>query len=301
DLLRLDAIHGIYDFSATPMLSELSPCQIIAEDERNDCRYIRNQNFALWNDDFHHALHSLLTGEKQSYYSDFNGLESLARCLDRGLVYDGNYSNFRKKRQGNSSKNVPYSHFISFIQNHDQVGNRPEGERLGQLVSKEREKIAAAIHILSPMTPMLFMGQEYGEQNPFQYFVDFEDQKLMEAVTEGRKREFHSQQMPHPGQESFENSKLSWEKDEALFVAYKQLLEIRKQFTPKEVTSENVVVDRGESWLSWEYPTNRGVLNILLVWGECHHKPVGRVIYSTKPIPADWNFQDELLLVQIRS
>jgi len=277
DMLRLDAIHGIYDFSAMPMLPELIDAvqeaskslgrmvRVIAESGQNDARVIRSKDVggwdlcAIWNDDYHHAAHVTLTGEQGTYYKDFNGLSDLAASLSKGFVYDGKYSEFRKRRHGNRSTDLPFEKFIVFLQNHDQIGNRPLGDRLSTLVSKDRLKVAACITLLSPSVPMLFMGEEYGETAPFEYFVDYANEKLMRAIFEGRKREFHRQDMPFPGKESFDNSHLTWKRDNELFSLYKSLISIRKTYPPKpEMTGDDMHVyySPEEDWLAWEYPTD---------------------------------------------
>jgi maltooligosyltrehalose trehalohydrolase len=208
DALRIDAVHAILDFSARPFLDALSRevhrtaeqlnrrIYCIAESALNDTRIIRPRElggFALdaqWNDDFHHAVHVLLTGEQAGYYQDFGRLQQLARAWRRGFVYDGQYSGYRQRAHGNSSRNIPARQLVVFAQNHDQIGNRMLGERLSRLVSFEGLKLAAGLVLLSPFIPLLFMGEEYGETAPFQYFIDHSDPQLVDAVREGRRREF---------------------------------------------------------------------------------------------------------------
>ncbi|HDH53200.1 MAG TPA: DUF3459 domain-containing protein [Nitrospirae bacterium] len=144
----------------------------------------------LWNDDFHHAVHTLLTGESSGYYIDFGKAGQLVKSLKEGYVFSGQYSEFRKRNHGNSSEDLPADSFIIFSQNHDQTGNRMFGERLSSLVSFESLKLAAGIVLLSPYIPLLFMGEEYGETAPFFYFTSHSDTHLIEGVREGRKREF---------------------------------------------------------------------------------------------------------------
>jgi len=208
DALRLDAVHAILDFSAQPFLMELGEAvheraerldrriYLIPESDLNDTRIIRSQELggygldAQWNDDFHHALHTLLTGEQEGYYRDFGRLGQLAKAFREGFVYSGEYSAFRRRRHGNSSHEDPASQFVVFAQNHDQVGNRMSGERLSQLVSFEALKLVASVVLLSPFIPLLFMGEEYGETAPFQYFVSHSDPTLVDATQRGRKEEF---------------------------------------------------------------------------------------------------------------
>ena len=210
DALRLDAIHSIFDFGACHILCELTEAvhaqadrlgraiHVIAESDLNDARVISPMvegGYGLdgqWNDDFHHALHTVLTGERRGYYEDFGRLDQLATALCEGFVYSGQRSTFRRRHQGNSSKSRPLSQFIAFSQNHDQIGNRAQGERLSTVVPHEALKVAAATYLLAPKTPLLFMGEEYGEKAPFQYFTDHEDPALVEAVRKGRRAEFAS-------------------------------------------------------------------------------------------------------------
>jgi maltooligosyltrehalose trehalohydrolase len=256
DALRLDAIHGISDMSAKPFLSELAEkveefskatgktCNLIAESDLNDSKVTRSREFggygidAQWCDDFHHALHTLLTGEKQGYYSDFEGVKHLVKTMREGFVYSGEYSQFRRKNHGNSSKDVPATQFVAFSQNHDQIGNRMRGERLSTLVSFESLKLAAGTVLFSPYIPLLFMGEEYGEDSPFLYFVSHSDPTLIEAVRQGRKKEFSEfkwqGEPPDPqSAETFLKSKINWEKrkqghHKVLLGFYQQLIWLRK-------------------------------------------------------------------------
>ena len=208
DALRLDAIHSIMDFSASPFLSQLTEAvgdlrneegrmmYLIPESDLNDSRIVTPRDEggygldAQWNDDFHHAIHTLLTGERDGYYGDFGGIGHLARAFTEGFVYSGQYSAYRKRRHGNPSRHLPAGKFVVFAQNHDQVGNRMRGERLARLVCFESLKLAAGVVLLSPFLPLLFMGEEYGEVAPFLYFVHHGDTDLIEAVRKGRKEEF---------------------------------------------------------------------------------------------------------------
>jgi maltooligosyltrehalose trehalohydrolase len=207
DALRLDALHAIVDLSAYPFLAELADAvrelaaaterrlHLIAESDLNDTKLIRSRaqgGFGLdaqWNDDFHHALHALLTGERHGYYQDFGAVRDLAKAFQEGYVYTGQYSRFRRRCHGNASGDLPARQFVVFSQNHDQVGNRMLGERLSRLVSFEASKLAAGSVLLSPYVPLLFMGQEYAEPAPFQYFTHHSDPGLIEAVRQGRRRE----------------------------------------------------------------------------------------------------------------
>ncbi|HSN05046.1 MAG TPA: malto-oligosyltrehalose trehalohydrolase [Nitrospira sp.] len=208
DALRLDSIHGIFDFSARHILQELADAVhaeaeragrmvfVIAESDLNDARVIcppAMGGFGLdgqWNDDFHHALRVTLTGERKGYYQDFDGLVDLAAALRDGFVYQGRRSAYRRRRHGNSSRACSSSQFVVFAQNHDQVGNRALGDRLSTQIPFDALKVATALVLLSPNIPLLFMGEEYGETAPFQYFIEHGDPQLIEAVRQGRRREF---------------------------------------------------------------------------------------------------------------
>ncbi|MGE5300524.1 MAG: malto-oligosyltrehalose trehalohydrolase [Acidobacteriota bacterium] len=210
DALRIDAIHGIYDFSAKPFLLELTEAlhtyaketgryiYIIAESDLNDSRTVsapETGGYGLdcqWSEDFHHSLHVLLTGEKTGYYEDFGMTEDLEKAMREGFVYDGRYSAYRKRSHGNSSEKVPAHGFVVFSQNHDQVGNRAKGDRLSSILSFDKLKLAAGVVILSPFIPLLFMGEEYGETARFLYFVSHSEKALIDAVRKGRQQEFAS-------------------------------------------------------------------------------------------------------------
>ena len=143
-----------------------------------------------WSDDFHHSLHSLLTGERAGYYSDFGDVHHLAVTMRNGWFYAGQHSNFRRRKHGNSPAGLARSNFVVCIQNHDQIGNRARGDRLSELLDFEGLKLAAGVTVLAPFVPLLFMGEEYGEKAPFQYFTSHSDAGLIEAVRKGRKEEF---------------------------------------------------------------------------------------------------------------
>lgn len=208
DALRLDAIHSIMDRNARPFLAELAisvqnlgrrtgrNVYLIAESDLNDAKVVRSCEAggygmdAQATDDFHHALHVGLTGESSGYYQDFGGLSDVAQALRDGLVYSGQYSNYRRRRHGNSPRDIPAGRFVVFAQNHDQVGNRMLGERLSRLISFEGLKLAAGVVLLSPYIPLLFMGEEYGETVPFNFFISHGDEALIKAVRRGRREEF---------------------------------------------------------------------------------------------------------------
>ena len=256
DALRLDAVHAIKDFSARPFLQELAsavrgrarelhrPCFVVAESNLNDPRIIRSEASggygldAQWNDDFHHALHALLTGERSGYYEDFGELAHLVEAFRNAFVYTGQYSVFRKRRHGRSPDGTESEQFVVYAQNHDHIGNRLLGERLSQLVDFARLKLAAGVVLLSPFIPLLFMGEEYGETAPFAYFVSHSDPQLIEAVRRGRREEFASFQwqgeVPDPQSENtFQQCKLQRQRTQesglgVLESFYRELTMLRK-------------------------------------------------------------------------
>jgi maltooligosyltrehalose trehalohydrolase len=281
DALRLDAIHGIFDRSAQPLLSQLSTAvdelaqasnrqlYLIAESDLNDSRFVTPrcaQGYGLhaqWNDDFHHALHSLQTKEQFGYYRDFGSLSDLKFAMQRGYVYTGQYSEYRQRRQGNSPDEIKPSQFVVFSQNHDQVGNRMLGERSSSLLSFEALKLSAAAVILSPFLPLLFMGEEYGETAPFLYFTNHADQALGEAVRKGRRAAFaHSQpqqEIPDPQAKStFARSRLDHrlrhrEQHQALWSFYRELIRLRKHLpalSELDASSTEVTGREGDNLLA---------------------------------------------------
>jgi len=257
DGLRIDAVHGIPDFSAYPFLEELAVAvhemaerlnrrvYLIAESDLNDTRIVRSRElggFGLdsqWNDDFHHALHTLLTNEDAGYYQDFGELHHLVKAFREGFVYSGDYSFYRKRRHGNSSRQLAAERFIVFSQNHDQVGNRAQSERLSTLVSFEALKLAAGVVMLSPFIPLLFMGEEYGDTAPFNYFISHSDPDLIKAVRYGRREEFASfrwkgEPADPQAEATFLHCKLDRElrfqgQHETLHSFYRELIRLRRE------------------------------------------------------------------------
>jgi maltooligosyltrehalose trehalohydrolase len=257
DALRLDAVHAIFDNSALNFLEELGDAvheqatalnrriYVIAESALNDVRLIRPHELggygldAQWNDDFHHALHTLLTKERAGCYVDFGNFQHIAHAFSEGFVYSGRYSVSRGRRHGNSSRVIPPAKFVVYAQNHDQIGNRMVGDRLGQICGLDAYKLAAAVVLLSPFLPLLFMGDEYGETAPFQYFVSHSDPGLIDAVRRGRKEEFAAfnwiGEPPDPQDEqTFNRSKLNHclkkEGHHKILVEFhKELIHLRKR------------------------------------------------------------------------
>src|SRR5204863_6298390 len=200
--------HAIFDFSARHILCDIKEVadqivarsariiHVIAESDLNDPKVLLHSDrggYGLdgqWADDFHHAVHAYLTGERQGYYQDFGAVEDLARVLEEPFLVAGVYSPFRDRTHGAPSGGLPGDRFVVSVQNHDQVGNRARGDRLAALVPPPARRLAAGLLLLSPHLPLLFMGEEYGEDRPFLFFCSFGDAALVEAVRAGRRREF---------------------------------------------------------------------------------------------------------------
>ncbi len=255
DGLRLDAIHAIHDETATPFLMELGNVlgryatdlnrrvYLVAESDLNDVRVLRPPDLgglgldAQWADDLHHCVFTMLAGEESRFHRDYDQFELLASAYQHGYAYTGQFSATRERRHGNQPVNLPGRQFVVCLQNHDQIGNRKWGERFGALAGAEAQKLAAGAVLLSPFTPMLFMGEEYGEDAPFLYFTDFSDPALAAAVREGRKREFEmagGDDPPDPQAEgTFRRSKLDWGlrgrgAHRVLYEFYRELLRLRR-------------------------------------------------------------------------
>ena len=259
DGLRLDAVHALLDTSATHLLEQLAvevdslaahvgrSFQLIAESDLNDPRVVARREVggygvaAQWSDDFHHALHSVLTGEREGYYADFGGLGRLATALRQAYVYAGEHSPHRGRAHGRPPVGIPGWRFLGYLQNHDQIGNRATGDRVSASVSEGRLRIGAALVALGPFVPMLFMGEEWGTRRPFPYFTDHPDPELATAVREGRRREFEAfgwrpEDVPDPqDQATAASAILDWNTDgsgpdpEAL-AWWKQLLLMRRSY-----------------------------------------------------------------------
>jgi maltooligosyltrehalose trehalohydrolase len=253
DVLRLDAVSAILDEGATHLVAEVVQAvagvarasgrhlHVVAESDVNARNVVEAAPAgwgcaAAWTDDFHHALHAVLTGETQGYYQDFGGVGPLVTALAEGYVFQGQRSRYRGKDLGTSPKGLVPSQFVTFAQNHDQVGNRAQGERLSTLVPKEALEPIAALTVLGPGLPLLFMGEEYGEERPFLYFTSHSDAGLAKAVREGRDthlKGFPGWPPPDPqAVETFERSKLQLREDDRAFrlrEVYRRLLELRRQ------------------------------------------------------------------------
>ncbi|PYP81031.1 MAG: malto-oligosyltrehalose trehalohydrolase [Gemmatimonadetes bacterium] len=277
DALRLDAVQGIFDFGALAFLEELSDevhelgrrmgrkVQLMAESDLNDPRLIRPPEHggygvdAQWADDVHHTIHATLTGERHGYYQDFQGIATIADVYREPFFYSWRYAPHRDRMHGRSSAGVPRQRFIVCAQNHDQVGNRPLGERLASLVPAERQRLAAALVLLSPYIPLLFMGEEYGETAPFLYFIEHGDPALVEAVRAGRRREFEAlgqtaaAQIDPQSEETFARVKLDWDRRESpsgaqLLALYMDLLALRREEPTLKPGASVVHVEGSTAW-----------------------------------------------------
>jgi maltooligosyltrehalose trehalohydrolase len=280
DGLRLDAIHGIFDFGARHVLSELRDrfhrqaaelgreAWIIAESDLNDVRVLNPHASgghgldAQWLDEFHHSVRACLTGANRSYLAGFGELRHIQKAITEGFVYDGCYSSFRKRHFGSSSRGLPGHRFVAFIQNHDQIANTSQGARLSHLVSPEKYQLAVALLLCSPCLPLLFMGEEFAETNPFLYFTSHGDPALSRLVSQGRWKEFEEftvaldfvdPQTP----EAFERSRITWNLLEephhrAVLKLYRELIRLRKRWPclnngRKDLT--RVEIDAAARWL----------------------------------------------------
>ena len=291
DGLRLDAVHAFNDRSAIHFLEQLTgdvhrleACMgkhfmLIAESDLNDPRIVKAEEAggygldAQWSDDFHHALFSVISGERDGYYSDFGTLACLAKSLRCVFVYDGIYSEYRGRNHGRQVVGLSGHRFIGFVQNHDQVGNRAQGERVSHEAGIGRAKIAAALVLTAPFVPMIFQGEEFATSAPFLYFTDYDDPELGRLISEGRKKEFVSfgwspDQIPDPQQEdTFANSRLSWselgqEPHASVLQWHKDLIKLRhrrNELSDGNLNAVNVRFDETEQWLVLE----RGLLSIV--------------------------------------
>jgi maltooligosyltrehalose trehalohydrolase len=251
---------------------------VIAEIDANDPKWVTPREVggygldAHWSDDFHHAVHVALTGEKAGYYADFTEPGAVAKVLARRYVNDGRYSPHRRRRHGRTAAEVPADRFVVAVQNHDQTGNRARGERLSTLLSAEALRLAAALVLLSPYVPLLFMGEEHGETNPFLYFVSHGDPALVEAVRKGRQAEFATfswaGKIPDPqAEETFEASRPDWERaisgeGTRMLALYRELLRLRRTepaLRPGDATIK-VRHDDAAGWVAVRYDKEKSAL-----------------------------------------
>ncbi len=243
DGLRLDAVHAIFDLGARHILRAVKEAAedvarrtgranyVIAESDLNDPRLLWSPERggygldAQWSDDFHHAVHAFLAGERRGYYVDYGDARHLAAVLEQPFLYAWHYSPFRDRKHGASPVGLSGEHFVVCLQNHDQVGNRARGDRLNVLLGcPARQRLAASLLLFAPHLPLLFMGEEYGEQHPFPFFCSFGDPQLVQAVREGRRREFagfaEAGEVPDPdAPETFASARLGWSWPEGSFQA----------------------------------------------------------------------------------
>ena len=294
DGLRLDAVHAYMDRSAIHFLEQMTEevrrleaaigkdFVLIAESDLNDPRIVKTEEAggygldAQWSDDFHHALFSVISGERAGYYADFGSLAQLAKALRCVFVYDGNYSEHRGRNHGRQVVGLSGNRFIGFVQNHDQVGNRAQGERVSHEASVGRAKIAAALVLTSPFVPMLFQGEEFGASAPFMYFTDFDDPELGRMISEGRKKEFVAfgwapDQIPDPQDENtFRQSKLNWaelteQPHRSLFEWHMDLIHLRRnqnELTDGNLNAVNVRFNEDAQWLVLERGNLRVACNL---------------------------------------
>jgi maltooligosyltrehalose trehalohydrolase len=294
DGLRLDAVHAYMDRSAIHFLEEITGevrrleaamgkhFVLIAESDLNDPRIVKAEEAggygldAQWSDDFHHALFSVISGERAGYYEDFGSLAQLAKSLHCVFVYDGNYSAHRQRNHGRQVVGLSGHRFIGFVQNHDQVGNRAQGERVSHEAGVGRAKIAAALVLTAPFVPMLFQGEEFGASAPFLYFTDYDDPELGRMISEGRKKEFAAfgwapDQIPDPQDEhTFLQSKLNWaelteQPHRSLLQWHKDLISLRRdqsKLTDGNLNEVNVRFDEEAQWLVLERGNLRVACNL---------------------------------------
>jgi malto-oligosyltrehalose trehalohydrolase len=283
DGLRLDAVHALADHRALPLLEELAAevdaqaaqlgreLVVIAESDLNDPRLVSAREAggtglaAQWSDDFHHALHAALTGERQGYYADFGSLEVLAQTLTRVFRHDGSWSSFRGRSHGRpvDTARTPAHRFLGYLQDHDQVGNRAVGDRIADLVGDGLLRVGAGLVLTAPFTPMLFMGEEWGADTPWQYFTNHEEAWLATAVRDGRRSEFAAYgwdvaDVPDPEDpQTFIRSKLDWsqlagEQHAGLLAWYRELIALRRarpELTDPRLDRVSVSYDEDARWL----------------------------------------------------
>lgn len=300
DALRLDAVHAIRDGSAIHIMQQLKELtadierrcnckkELIAELDLNDPRYINppaKGGYGIdgqWIDEFHHALRSLMTGETNGYYEDFGTIGHLEKAFRHTYVYNGCYSIHRKRTFGGHADNSPYDQFVVFAQNHDQIGNRAIGDRLTSNLNFEQLKLAAATVLLSPYVPLLFMGEEYGEENPFPFFGSFGDTELCEAIRKGRAEEFKhfhdGMDIPDPmARQTFDSATLSFNYTEgpgaALFALYRHLIQLRKTRPALQGRSRDCMIVHPSTGLT--LPIERKIFNDhLFIWFNYGDQPV---------------------------
>jgi malto-oligosyltrehalose trehalohydrolase len=306
DGLRLDAVHALADNRAVHLLEQLAAdvralsaslnrdLVLIAESDANDPRLVTSADAggyglaAQWNDDFHHALHAVLTGERQGYYQDFGSIAALAKTMTRVFFHDGRWSSFRGRRHGRPVDvgRLPADRFVCYLQDHDQIGNRATGDRISATLPSALLKVGAGLVLTAPFTPMLFMGEEWGATTPWQYFTDHPDPVLGQAVADGRRAEFArhgwaAEDAPHPQHESsYTRSRLNWpeldaEAHQDLLTWYRELIALRRRWpelTDPRLHRIDASWDEAARWLA----ISRGGMRVLANFGQAPARlPVG--------------------------
>jgi len=281
DGLRIDGVHAIIDTSAINILEELSEevrdlqavsgrsMFLIAESDLNNPVVVKAREAggygidAQWSGDFHHALHAVMTGERDGYYGDFGSIGQLAAAIEKIFVYDGKYSEYRQRRHGRPVVGLSGRRFVSFLQNHDQVGNRARGERIASLVGMKKCMIGAALLLTSPYVCMIFQGEEWAASSPFQFFTDYQNPDLAEAVREGRREEFQGfdwedEEIPDPqSPDTMKRSVLNWDeidKEPHVFMLewYRELVSLSNRvpdLANGHLDYIDTIYDEKEKWL----------------------------------------------------
>ncbi|WP_035352188.1 malto-oligosyltrehalose trehalohydrolase [Edaphobacter aggregans] len=309
DGLRLDAVHEYVDRSAINFMEQLSMeveelstvlgrrLVLVAESDLNDPRVVQPREAggygmdAQWNDDFHHALFTVLHAgdEGKGYYGDFGSMEQLAKALTKVFVYDGMYSGYRRKSHGRPVEGLSTHRFVGFIQNHDQVGNRATGDRLEHIVGLDRAKAGLGLVMTAPFVPLLFQGEEFAASSPFQYFAHHDDPEMARAVSEGRRREFAAfgwrpEEIPDPeSRETFERSKLRWDEVKEgsraeMLTWCRRLIALRRSspsLNDGEPGQTRVRFDEEKRWLVMD----RGRVRVLCNLGEAQVELAGEAGY----------------------
>ena len=306
DGLRFDAVHAIKDDTRPDLIDELAtslrsrflrPIHLLLENESNDPRRLARRGgeaelyTAQWNDDVHHVLHVAATHESSGYYAAYGGTDLLGRALAEGFAYQGEMMPYRNAPRGGPSAGLPPGAFVSFIQNHDQIGNRAFGERLNRLAPPEAIRALASVYLLAPQTPMLFMGEEWGAEQPFLFFCDFKGE-LAEAVRKGRREEFSRfpefadpervAKIPDPCAEAtFLASKLDWGRVDSDHLAYyRALLDARREHVRPLLPSirhggEARVLGEQAVRVVWQARDRRLLLDANLSAREIEAPPIG--------------------------
>ncbi|MDT0350523.1 malto-oligosyltrehalose trehalohydrolase [Pseudonocardia charpentierae] len=325
DGLRLDAVHALHDTRARHVLDQLAgeveslsthlgrPLSLIAESDLNDAKMVTAREgggyglHAQWADDVHHSLHAVLTGEDQGYYADFAtaGLTGLAHVLTRVFLHEGTWSSFRGRNHGApvDTRRIPAHRFVTYLQDHDQVGNRAAGDRHAATLTPGLVACGAALLFCSPFTPMVFMGEEWGARTPWQFFAHFPDDRLNDAVREGRRSEFAShgwdaaEEVPDPTDvQTFLDSKLDWneaaeEPHSTVLATYRELIALRKarpELSDPWLDEVDVDVDDDARTIV----LHRGGLRLAVNLGDDPVTfdlglPVGRVLLASEPVEVD--------------